>query len=438
MFEAFGKIPKGVNIIIFIWAAVGLVLMLRDPKFRKEKLFYVSLVVIGFMVIWRILYGIDTSRYAAALILPFTVFAAYLLYDSGKKRHFLVRLALYIALACSGFILPKMIQDSVFRNYSSDVMSEMFRDLDKTHRDYIFRTPGKDFSRILFASNLRRNIKVYVWDDESREQERERVHKYVINYKTVYPDSVFNVDARTIKGDKEVWDRLGPKQIASLVEDTRKEKKQLVFILSSDNQCVPVSENRFEPYRPNLLDNGDLEALDSPEESFDKLKANIGIGALDHDGPDPAVRTPRSAFFSSASGNVDATPPEVSVQNDLSIAGDHSARIRAADDAASLMFDKRFSNGKYEFSMLAKGETGTSISVVCEVCKDSGREVRTIAKLTLPDRRLYRITTHLSIDDLNDDDYFLAGVSVKNGEAYFDNFSMMPAASAVQMASAAD
>ena len=52
---------------------IGLFLLLRDPKIRKEKLFYISLAAVGFMVAWRILFRITTSRYAAGLILPFVV-----------------------------------------------------------------------------------------------------------------------------------------------------------------------------------------------------------------------------------------------------------------------------------------------------------------------------------------------------------------------------
>lgn len=436
MLKAIEKIPKGVNIIIFIWAVVGLVLLLRDPKIRKEVYFYIFLSVTLFMVVWRILIGIDTSRYAAGLILPFTVSAAYLLYEAGKRRHFLVRLALYVALACSGLILLKMNLDSVFRNYSSDIVSELFRDLDATREDYRFQVPGKDLSRILFASRLGHKVKVNAWYDD---RERDFANSFVPNYNIVYPDTVYNVDSRSIKDNAEVWDILRPKQIASLIEDTRKEKKQLVFILSSDNgnRGIPVSENRIEPYLPNLLDNGDLEELDTPEESFEKLKTHIAdyAGSQDETGT-AAVRTPRSAFFATDS---DTAPlPEFDVQNDFSIAGDHSMRIRAAKNAASLMFDKRFSNGVYEYSMLVKGETGTNVSILCEVCKDGGREIRTIARFIVPDKRLFRITTHLSVDDLNGEDYFLAGVSVKNGEAYFDNFSLTPAASDVPAASDAD
>ena len=436
MLEALGKIPKGVNIIIFIWAIIGLILLLMDPKVRKEKFFYLSLAVVGFMVLWRILIGIDSSRYATGLILPFTVFASYLICSAGRKKHLPVRLTLYAAIACMGFILLKMNTDSVFRNYSSDIVSELFKDIEQERDIRMFRAPWKDFSRILFSTRLSRNIKATAWDGE---HEKENVHKFLVNYDIAYPETVYNVDSRTIEGDKEVWEAIRSKHrhVASLIEDTRKEKKQLIFLLSSDNQGVPVSENNIPPYSPNLLENGDMEELDSPEESDVKIKAHIGNSVANNKSDAPAVRTPRNAHFSSAA-DADALP-EVNAQNDFAIAGEHSARIRAATkDTAYLLFDKRFSNGKYDYSMLIKGETGTNVSILCEVCKDGGSEIRQVGSFVIPDRRLFLITTHFSVDDLNGEDYFRAGVSVQTGEAYFDNFSLTPAASDSSAESAHD
>ena len=52
MLDAAQKIPKGVNIIIFIWALIGLYLLIRDPKFKKDFYFWLYTLVIAFMVAW--------------------------------------------------------------------------------------------------------------------------------------------------------------------------------------------------------------------------------------------------------------------------------------------------------------------------------------------------------------------------------------------------
>ena len=428
MLESLGKIPKGVNIIVFIWAMIGLVLLLRDPKIRREKLFYIGLLAVGFMVAWRVLFRITTSRYAAGLILPFIVLASYFLYDSGKRRHWFVRLVLYTAIACTGIIVLKMNLDSVTRNESAVAVAEVFRNIDgnRGNRMYMFRAPWKDFRRIYYFSRMDGNI-LGVYD----------VPKLILNYSEVYVDTVLNVEARAMKDDalasgvseNAVWDKLkrDGRLIASVVEESNAKKKQLVYLLSSGNQCVPVLKDRILPYRPNLLDNGDLEDLDTPEESREKLEAHLGEYALFPDGADPAARTPRAAYFSVKSGS--ASIPEVGVRGDFPIDGNNSARIRIPGGTAFLMFDRRFSNGTYEYSALVQGEKGTMVRILYEVCKDGSRETRSLAMLRIPDKRVFLIKAHFSVDDLGQNDYFQAGASVQNGEAYLDDFSLTQAVS---------
>ena len=128
MLEAAQKIPKGVNIVIFIWALIGLYFLLRNPKIRKDFYFWLFTAVIGFMVAWRIVIRILTSRYAAGLIVPFAVLAAVFLVNSAKRRHFIVRLGIYVLIAVTGFIVLKMNVDSTTRNSYSDMIAEVFED----------------------------------------------------------------------------------------------------------------------------------------------------------------------------------------------------------------------------------------------------------------------------------------------------------------------
>lgn len=428
MLESLGKIPKGVNIIVFIWAMIGLVLLLWDPKIRKEKMFYIGLIAVGFMVAWRVLFRIETSRYAAGLILPFVVFASYFLYNAGKRRHGFVRLVLYTAIACTGIIILKMNVDSVSRNKSAVTIAEVFRNIDGNRGNHMFRAPWKDFRRIYYFCHMDDNILgVY------------SVPKLILNYSEVYMDTVLNVEAKDMKDDAldagvsehAVWDKLkrDARLIASVIEESNSKKKQLVYILSSDNQCIPVLKDRIPPYRPNLLDNGDLEDLDTPEESREKLEANLGEYALSSDGADSAVRTPRASYFSVKSGS--ESIPEVGIRNDFPIDGNNSAWIRIPNGTAFLTFDRQFSNGMYEYSALVQGEKGTMVRILYVVCKDGSRKTRTVATLRIPDKRIFLITAHFSVDDLGQNDFFQAGASVQNGEAYLDDFSLTQAVSGV-------
>lgn len=428
MLESLGKIPKGVNIIIFIWAAIGLFLLFRDPKLRKEKLLYIGLAAIGFMAAWRVLFQVETSRYFSGLILPFTVLASYFLYNSGKKRHGLVRLALSGAIVITGIIILKMNVDSVTWNESGTAISEIFRTIDASRDgNYYFRAPWKDFRRIYYFSHLNGNIDG-VYDPV----------KIITNYNNVYTDTVLNVESKEIAGDARIQDELRRKYrlIASLIEESNLKKKQLLYVLSNDNRCVPVPEDRIPPYRANLLDNGDMEELDSPEESREKLKTHMGQYAPSMTPEDPAL-TPRHAYFSVSDELT--SPPEVNAESKGRIDGNHSVRIRHYQNKpVFLMFDKPFPNGEYEYSVLVRGEKGTRLRLVYEVCRDGGSEVHPIATFNIPDRRLFQITTRFSVQRLNPGEHFRAGVLVQKGDAVFDNFSLNEVGTASDAASGAD
>ena len=418
MLEALEKIPKGVNLILFIWGAVGLFFLLRDPKARKEKVFYAILAMSIFMASWRVMQKLISSRYAICLILPTAVSAASLIYIQGKRRHVLVRVAFSVAILISGFLFLKMNTNSVFRNYSSNILSEIFKDIESgTGEKHMYVASWKDFSRVYYATRLGDSI------SSIRDKD---IHDYVVNYRSAYPDTYFDVESRSIADDPVVMDILRDKQIASLIDDTDKHKKQYIFLLSSENECVPVSENRIEPYRPNFLENGDLEQLDSPEESFHKLKSHVGKYAVFHGAGEP-VRTPCNAFFHTAPDI--AFPPEVNTQESGAINGKNSVRISIPDGSADLMFEQRFSNGEYDYSMLVKGETGTQVCVFYETEKNGCRKAMPVATFTVPDKRLFRITSKISLEDLDQEDCFRVGVSVRNGGAFFDDFALTPSAS---------
>ena len=452
MLDAAQKIPKGVNIIIFIWALIGLYILIRDPKFKKDFYFWLYTLVIAFMVAWRVAIRILTSRYASGLIIPFVVLASVFLVNSVKRRHLIVRLGLYVLIAVTGVIVLKMNLDSTTRNYYSDTIAEIYEDLGQSReKDYTFLVEHDDYSRIYFLTHLGKKVG-RIKDDE--------VHDFVSGYRRIYPDTILNTPSKNITDEISRLDNM--RLLASLIEKktSKRIKKQFIYAVSGHDECVPISKSQIVPRAENdLLENGDMEELDSPEESYGKLETYLGSDALIR-AVDPALRTPQAAYFTfvlpdeppapSAEGapgakdhdpftNGTASLPGFSMQSDFSIDGDRSARICAADGTASLMFEKRFHSGRYEYSMLVQGETGTEISVFYEVCRpDGGCELRTVALLTLPDKRLFQVRTRFSADDLADADFFRVGVSVRNGAAFFDDFSLRPGSAEVLTARDAD
>lgn len=433
MLEAAEKIPKGANIIIFIWAMIGLYFLLRDPKVRKDFHFWLYAAVIGFMVAWRIVIRILTSRYAAGLIIPFVLLAAVFLVNSVKRRHLIVRLGLYVLIAITGFIILKMNLDSTTRNYYSDMIAEVFDDLGTSRpKDYTFVVEFDDYSRMFNQTRLGRNL--------GRLKE-DKVQDYTLGYRRIYPDTILNAPSKGITDEVARLDNM--KLLVSLVEKktSNKIKKQLIYAMSGPDECVPISKSGILPCpENNLLENGGMEATDSPEESSAKVETYLKDVS-----PPSLVRMPRNAHFAFAPADEiaaelpadeinlspaleTASPPEFDVRSDFAIDGEHSAWIHVSDGTGLLLFEKEFeSGGQYALSMLVQGETGTDVGIFHVVRKaDGSRETRQVANLMLPDKRLFRVTVHFSAADLEKTDSFQVGVSVRNGGALFDDFSLTP------------
>ena len=440
MLEAAQKIPKGVNIVIFIWALIGLYFLLRNPKIRKDFYFWLFTAVIGFMVAWRIVIRILTSRYAAGLIVPFAVLAAVFLVNSAKRRHFIVRLGFYVLIAVTGFIVLKMNVDSTTRNSYSDMIAEVFEGLGSSRpEDYTFVVEHDDYSRMLFQTHLGDNV--------GRLKE-ENVRDYVLGYRRIYPDTILNAPSKTVTDEISRLDNM--RLLASLIErkTSKKIKKQLIYAMSGRDECVPVSKDRIVPCpENNLLENGGMELPDSPEESSEKFRTYLGPD-FSPDSGGPAARTPRGAYFTfvpadetdaavapetiAALPPATVSPPVFDLRDDPAVDGNRSVWIRTSNGTASMLFEKCFGpGGQYEYSMLVQGEKGTEVRVFYEACgADGGREPRTVATLTLPDRRLFQVTTHFSASDPADADGFRVGISVRHGGAHFDNFSLTQVSSA--------
>ena len=85
---------------------------------------------------------------------------------------------------------------------------------------------------------------------------------------------------------------------------------------------------------------------------------------------------------------------------------------------------QKFSKGKYILSFLAKAKRGTRLCLLYDLFKDGHWEVVPLTFFLAPDSRIYRIEKTFSISDLSDNDFFLVGAWVQDGEAFLDNFSL--------------
>ena len=451
IFKGYETIPKGVNEVLFVWAAIGIFLLLRHRKDLKDQAFlYIGLIVIAFMIFWRMFFLNISSRYSFGLILPFAVIASGFLLDGLKKRRRpLVRFALFAAIAVSTVVMVWMNFNGLTRNGHYDVVAEIFSDLDnpkgtekqpvlpKQKANHVFTVEKEHFFHIGVIGGLERTHMEAMDNDMTLDE-------YLADYTQMYPETLVNIMSRDPDATPKK-DGYKITKIVSLCENKKKPKYRLIYSIVPDsaNRCVPVSASQIGPYPANLLENGDFEHADSAEESAEKLKLHLPEGAMT---ATEEFRTPRNAFFS-------AEPPEKRkldamlevrwdwvrnlinipqqrlpecglVSGGDAIAGNGSARINAPDVPARLMFERQLPDGNYECTLLVRGSRETEITVLYDVSRNGERETVPVATARLTDKRPYRITARFSVDDLAAGDWFQFGVGVVKGDACLDNVTL--------------
>ena len=314
MFDALAKIPKGVNIILFMWMIVGVYFVLRQGRIKDKNNLKIFFAVIGFMLGWRVLIQIITSRYATALIIPFTFFSAFFLIDSVKRRHILVRLVFFAFVLCTAFIYLKMNFDSISRYHYSIVATDIFKKLGQKNK-YEYAVRALEYNRMCFLNHFENNVEAIGLNN--------RFDKYVAaKNKELYPDKLLNYQTKRGEGEIHGWKYF--RKIASLPQSDDGGKKQVISSFSLKKMYTPISKTTITPYSPNLLKNGDFESLCSPEESFEVLKRIKSYP--DYFQFDDNYRIPEHIYFYSDSDL--SSLPDFNSLNTASIDGNYSAKIK--------------------------------------------------------------------------------------------------------------
>ena len=242
LFDYITKIVKGVNVIIFIWTIPGVYLVLKQRRGKDNRKLYLFFAVTGFMIAWRVAIKIITSRYSVALIIPFALFAAFFLVDSGKKRHGLVMSALCAFVICTFVVYVDMNFDSISRYHYSTVVSDVFRKYDETQESfYIVRRA--EYSRIPFMSATKNAVRPI--------KDSETFYDFFKKQGGIYPGTIVyyqirkNVDG--LRGFRNV------KCLVSLPQNEDGSKRQVICSIAPelepapDPETAPVSETGTGP-----------------------------------------------------------------------------------------------------------------------------------------------------------------------------------------------
>ena len=257
MLDSLVKIPKGVNIILFIWMLLGLFWILRTGKIKQKNRLYLFFAVAGFMIGWRVIIRLITSRYAVGMVIPFSIISAFFLIDSAKKRHVLVRLVFFAFVLCTSVIYVKMNFDSVSRHHYSVDIADVFERFRPNER-LLFVVRYHEYNRVCFLNHFKDNVEVV--------RPEKDFNDYLADKKAEknFPDMVLNYQTKESEGEIHGWK--GLRKIVAFPQNRDGTKKQVISTYSSSQGMAAVSKSSGLSDMPDLLKDGDLENLSIPKE----------------------------------------------------------------------------------------------------------------------------------------------------------------------------
>lgn len=200
-------------------------------------------------------------------------------------------------------------------------------------------------------------------------------------------------------------------------------KQYYILNVNSSFQYDIASQSQAESSKEmGILSNGTLEEIDSPDESLKKLRSNIEQYSL-HCNYTPDIRTPSNVYFHNNAETTQSHP--LYKCTTLNAIDGHSANITVNKGTGYLLFFQKFPNGKYEYSLMLKGEKGATVSIIYDCYKNGKWIVNPLASLTIQNSStIYQIKTFFEFNNLSNQDYFLVGATVTNGNAVLDNFCL--------------
>jgi hypothetical protein len=408
---------KNVNEFIF-FLGVGGICFLAAKK-NKSLNFYVATFTVLFMITWRLPFGNISSRYYSSLIFPFCFFASCFLEKISiitNKR-----------IISTGILVIVFVFWAYKNYYLTQVNTNLFvigDYLDQTHRttdNCQLKMYYSDAIRIFPNIKKDDSVKMYFDDKDIKD-----VSSFAEGFQTVNSTILYDIIIKknTSLRIKAKNKNIIFKQVLSLFYQRNMKNKHCMYYIKSIIPCNVVSLNSEIFPESGVLKNGDLELLDTPEHSFKKMKDHIGNYELFFEN-DSSVRTPVNAYFHNATEQT-RFHPYYNCTDSNAISGKYSALIKnnRKDALSYLIFNQAFKSGEYEYSILTKGEKETQICLFIDLYHDGKWDVKPLAFFVIPDKRLYQISVPISVQHLKNNEYFLVGVYVQNGQAYFDNLKV--------------
>lgn len=401
---------------------IGLVGIMLPLSKRKRLLLFqrIVLITVLFMVIWRTLYQIESSRYASGLIYPFTLATSFFLVRILKPNFKINRVIILCLISLIAFLWIKKEFFVTSINLNINTIADIHQKNNEAG-DCILIAPHNDAGRLKYHDSGKNRIEQYFL-----EQNRTELSAFVDKFKLVNYSILYDIVVKTNDTTKVLAKNNSAKhrQVLSLFTQKAQKKKHCVYLIEPRGSYQVLLSTDTYGADSGILQNGDLELLDSPEQSYEKLKKQISNYSEYYD-YDPSIRTPVNAYFFN-NKSVTQYRPFYSCTTTNAISGDTSAfiRINASNNVGYFLFYQRFGNGKYKYSFRVKGKKGTKVCLLYDTNQKKEWRVCPLVYFIIPNSQTYIVQSDFKINHLRDNDYFIVGAWVYNGEAYLDNFKL--------------
>ena len=390
---------------------------------KKWKSSYVRVVLYltAGMIFLRTVYGIVSGRYASCLIYIFSILAAYFLAC-------LIRFKNKLCTVCVVILGMICISNWLYKNYSCtqidsdlEIVSQLHEHFNRKADQWTLVMYSEDLYRIRQLGNKSNPIGRYAENKTVQD-----LYDFIAKYKTISRKALFTIKTNAGEAflDDAAADPSKHRRVLSVFFQRNRKKRIHVYTVEAKGELLTLSQNRPVEPESGILRNGDLEQLDSPEQSYNKLKGHIGRYSEYFDF-DETKRTPVNAYFHN-DGAFTANLPYYSCLNEKAISGKNSARIIMRNGVGYLLFYQRFPAGTYHYSVTVSGEKGTRICVLYDMCANKKWKVNPLVNFDIPYKGIFQIKSTFTVSDLSSDDFFLVGAWVR-GDAYLDNFCLTKA-----------
>ena len=407
MFNIILKFSKCIEELTTILGLSGFFLFLLS-KHVKQSLKWIATPLFLFLIAWRLeisKFKVMSSRYVSGLIIPFLLFAVWFVFCIQRKKSRTNKCiaTVLVALLLTSYINKVSKHNKYDANYYA--IAEIVKNSEKKKDTKEFLVEGENFERLSYLSKTN-NIK----------QKSSTYLPYISNFNYFYFPWIVDVDF-----DNSVTPQGKQKRICSFVAKKSSNKRINLIVSPPPRASLIVNPTlTIQDNRNNLLQNGSIEEIDSPEQSHRNLVNEVSDYSLYYE-YDESIRTPKKSYFTVAfCADMEMA---LGIESESPIKGFHSVSVKFNNGNAFLLFNQAFHhNGQYLYSFLIKGKKGTLIQPYYTLCFNQEWKSVPICLFSVPDSQTYLISTEFDIDGLNETDFFKVGVKFRNGEALLDDF----------------